>query len=363
MFLRKLSIISFKNIAGAEIELTRSVNCFVGGNGAGKTNLLDAIHYLSMGRSALGASDSQSLRHDDEFFLIEGDYTSDRERSERIVCSFKPSAGKKLKRGEKEYDRLSEHIGVIPIVVVTPSDSSLVSDSAEERRRFLNSFLSQTDREYLGTLVRYNHLVAERNKLLKTRAGGELLEVIDMQLTPYGDRIYRKRADLVERITPLAEEFYKTLSGDGERVTLEYRSELTETGMEEVLRRNGERDVVNGFTTGGIHRDDLVMKIGGYPLRKYGSQGQQKSLLVALKLAQYTILAETCGTRPILVLDDLFDKLDISRVERLLELVCAPDFGQVFISDCNKLRLEEILSRNDIEHSLFNVAQGNIEAV
>lgn len=360
MFLKKISVISFKNISNASFTLADKVNCFVGGNGAGKTNILDAIHYLSMSKSAFGMSDAQSLGHGADFFVLEGDYHSDGGRGEKILCTFKPSAGKKIRRGDKEYERMAEHIGLIPVVIVSPADSALVSDSAEERRRFVNSFLSQTDPAYLSALVRYNHLLAERNKLLKTSASGELMDVIDMQLASYGNLIYEKRAALVERLSPLAESFYTSLSGDAERVTVEYRSELSDVPMESLLKSNMEKDYAVGFTSGGIHRDDLVLKIGSYPLRKYGSQGQQKSLLVALKLAQYAILAEERDTLPILLLDDLFDKLDLSRVERLLRLIETPDFGQVFISDCNKTRLSELFARLDIGHSMFNVTQGDI---
>ena len=374
MYLRKLSVISFKNIAQAELNFTPGVNCLVGDNGAGKTNLLDAIHYLSMSKSALGMTDTQSLGHGAEFFVLEGDYSEAGDdpaatgtsaatgRDERILCTFKPQTGKKLRRGEKEYPRTSEHIGLIPIVIVTPSDSVLVSDEAEQRRRFLNGFLSQTDRDYLALVVRYNHLLAERNKLLKgyTSAAGELLEVLDMQLSAAGDAIHAKRRTLVERVAPMVGEFYRELSGDSEQVSLEYHSQVNDVSTAELLAARREKDAVMGFTTGGIHRDDLVMRIGGYPLRKYGSQGQQKSLLVALKLAEYTVLGEACGTRPILLLDDLFDKLDLQRVERLLGVVCAPGFGQVFISDCNKLRLEELLRRCNIAHSMLRVDGGRI---
>jgi DNA replication and repair protein RecF len=363
MFLKRLSILSFRNIAEAELDTAGQVNCFVGENGAGKTNALDAIHYLSMCKSALGTSDREAVRHGDGFFVVEGNYATDEGRGERVLCSFRPATGKKIVRGEKEYDRASEHVGLVPVVVVTPSDSALVSDAAEERRRFLNGFLSQLDRQYLGAAVRYNRLLAERNKLLKTSASGELMDVMDMQLAASGETIHARRAELIEQITPLAERFYKTLSADSEQVALHYRSELNDLSMEQLLVRNRERDAMNGFTTGGVHRDDLAMHIGGYPLRRYGSQGQQKSLLVALKLAQYAILADRRATKPILLLDDLFDKLDLARVERLLEIICATDFGQVFIADCNKVRLEELLSRHGVRHTLFNVGQGKITAL
>lgn len=364
MHLCRLSILGFKNIGEALLELPDRINCFVGDNGAGKTNLMDAVHYLSMCRSSLAMSDSQCVRHDGDFFVLDGEYRCGGGRKETVVCTFKKGAGKSLKRNGKEYDKLSEHIGLIPLVIVSPSDSFLVTDAAEERRRYLNSFLSQLDRSYLSAAVRYNQVLSERNRLLKDNGGSQdILEILDMQLIEAGNVIHAKRRELVERLAPLTGEFYAELSGDRETVTLEYRSELNDSPFEDVLKHAAEKDRIMGFTTSGIHRDDLKMKIGGLALRKYGSQGQQKSFLVALKLAQYMIVASEKGEKPILLLDDVFDKLDPDRVGNLLALVSGGRFGQIFISDCNRARIEEILSRLGENYSIFVVEGGEVSKV
>ncbi|MBQ4279122.1 MAG: DNA replication and repair protein RecF [Rikenellaceae bacterium] len=362
MELKRLSLLNFKNVAEARMEFASRLNCFVGGNGAGKTNVLDAVHYLSMCKSAFGMSDAQSIRHGADFFLVDGEYRSDSERRESVVCSCRRGAAKVVKRAGKQYEKLSDHIGLVPIVMVSPSDTSLISESGEERRRYLNAFISQLDREYLAALVRYNHLLAERNKLLKLHGTGmdDVLEVIDLQMAEAGGRIYARRKEMLGRIAPMVAEYYALLAGDRERIELSYKSELDEAPMDELLRRSREKDRVMQFTTSGVHRDDIRMRIGGYALRKYGSQGQQKSFLVALKLAQYKIVAEAQGERPLLLLDDIFDKLDMRRVERLIALVCEPLFGQIFITDCNKVRLEGILDRCGEAYTLFDVADGEI---
>lgn len=356
MFLRKLSVLNFKNIAQADFEFTSRINCFVGGNGAGKTNILDAIHYLSMCKSALAMTDSQSVRHGGEFFVLDGEYTADGKR-ETVVCSFRRGEGKALKRNGKAYDKLSDHVGTVPVVMSSPFDTALVNDAAEERRRWLNGFISQLDRSYLAALIRYNNILAERNRLLKQDGGmGEILDILDIQLAEAGTVVWRRRGEVVKSLMPLAAEYYKILSDDSERVELEYRSELDGAALNEILAAARERDRMMRFTTSGVQRDDLVMRIGGYPLRKYGSQGQQKSFLVALKLAQYAVAAEMAGRKPLLLLDDLFDKLDLERVGRLIELVAGEGFGQIFITDCNKVRLEQVLAGHD--HELWNVGNG-----
>lgn len=361
MYLRKLTLLNFKNIAESELAFGEGINCLVGDNGAGKTNIIDAVYYLSMCKSAFGMTDGQSIRHGEEFFMAEGSYISDREKSEQIVCSCSRKGGKLLKRNGKEYERLSEHMGLIPAVVVSPADSVLISDAAEERRRFLNAFLSTLDRSYIQALIRYNALLAERNRLLKMHPDEEMLQIYDLQLVEHGNLIHARRKSLVERLQPLVAEYYRLLSEDREQVELHYKSELNETPFEEVLQQARQKDLINEFTTSGIHRDDLVLRIGGYPLRKYGSQGQQKSFLIALKLAQYAILAEEQHERPILLLDDLFDKLDAGRVEQLLHLVSSDRFGQIFISDCNPTRLQAILDRAGGSYTLYHVREGVAE--
>lgn len=360
MVLRDISLIGFKNITEQQLALSEGINCLIGDNGAGKTNLLDAVHYLSMAKSMLSMTDSQSLRHGDDFFLLDGRFTSDDGRPEQVCCSYSRRGGKTLKRNGKEYDRLSDHVGAFPIVVVSPSDTALISDSAEERRRYLNSFISQIDRSYLTALIRYNAALAERNKLLKTQPEESMIEIYDRMLSDSGDAIYSRRREIIEQMTPLVEQYYAQLSEDRETVEITYRSELSERPLSELLLASRQRDLVNEYTTCGIHRDDLVLGIGGYPLRKYGSQGQQKSFLIALKLAQYTMLADHRHEKPILLFDDLFDKLDMHRVAQLLSLVSGERFGQILITDCNKVRLQSTLDRAAATYRLFNVSQGEI---
>ncbi len=361
MFLEKLTLINFKNIAQETFNFSSRINCFVGDNGAGKTNILDAIHYLSLCKSSFPMTDGQCLKHSQDFFVIEGNYRSDRARLEHIFCGYKKQVGKTLKRNSKEYERLSEHIGLLPLVIISPTDSFLISDAADERRRYINAFLSQLDREYLSSILKYNHILSERNKLLKMEAtNSDVLQIYDEQLCMYGEIVYRKRAELIEKLAPIVARFYSFLSDDKDDVGLSYKSQLHDKAMKELLFEARLKDSINQHTTCGIHRDDLKMSIGGHPIRKYGSQGQQKSFLIALKLAQYIIVANSLEEKPILLLDDLFDKLDISRVERLIKLVSSSDFSQVFITDCNKLRLENILEQNKTEYSMWFIGDGVI---
>ncbi len=347
---------NFKNVAQAELRFDSRMNCFVGGNGAGKTNILDAIHYLSMCKSSLAMTDGQSVRHGEDFFVLDGEYVDPGERKEAVVCTFKRGEGKVLRRNGKVYEKLSDHVGLVPVVVVSPMDTMLVNDAAEERRRWLNGFLSQLDKAYLAAAIRYNNVLAERNRLLKMGGGGELLDILDMQLAEAGQVLWQRRAEVVGQLAPLVAEYYKVLSGDSEPVELIYRSEMNDAPLADILMRLRDRDKLCGFTTAGPHRDDLQMQIGGHPLRKYGSQGQQKSFLVGLKLAQHVLVAGRTGRKPLLLLDDLFDKLDMARVERLLVLVSGDEFGQIFITDCNKMRLEEVLAGHD--YALWNVEDG-----
>ena len=362
MYLRKLSILNFKNLRDASFELSRGINCFAGDNGAGKTNVLDAVYYLSVSKSAFGMTDGQNVLHGEEFFMLDGAYRTADDRAEEVVCTYSRRSGKTLKRNGKEYERMSDHVGLIPVVMVSPADTVLISDAADERRRYLNSFLSQLDRSYLRALMRYNAVLAERNRLLKMSSDEAMLSVYDAQLAEHGTLIYDRRRRMVERLQPVVAEYYAALSGDREQVELTYRSELAERSMADLLLASRERDIVNQFTTSGIHRDDLTLRIGGYPLRKYGSQGQQKSFLIALKLAQYTIVADESGEPPVLLLDDLFDKLDMGRVEQLIRLVSGERFGQIFITDCNKIRLQTILDRAGSEYTFFAVDGGCVNA-
>ena len=361
MWLKRLSLINFKNLSQAEIELAQGFNCFVGDNGAGKTNVLDAVHYLSMSKSAFTMTDGQSVKHGEEFFMAEGSYLMDSERLESVSCAFSRKGGKVLKRNGKEYERLADHVGNFPLVIVSPRDTELITDAAEERRRYLNSFISQLDSAYLSAIMRYNAVLAERNRFLKSSSDEQMLLIYDMQLSEHGTRVYERRREVVEQMRPMVEEYYRYLSDDREKVKITYRSELDEQSLSNLLLSSRQRDIINQFTCAGVHRDDLIFSIAEYPLRKYGSQGQQKSFLIALKLAQYRMIAEHSGERPILLLDDLFDKLDVGRVERLLSLVSGEGFGQILITDCNKLRLEDRLRSAGVGYQVFTVQGGEVK--
>ena len=361
MQLNKLSLINFKNIAEAEIVFSLGVNALVGSNGAGKTNVIDAIHFLAMSKSMSSLTDRQSVRHDEPFFVVDGSFTTDAQGTETVVCSFSRQSGKgvkSLKRNGKEYDKLSDHVGRIPVVVVSPQDSSLVYDSAEERRRFMNSFISQFDKLYLAALIRYNATLAQRNKTLKSHLDVSMLDIYDAQLSDAAKVIHARRKEITAKLQPLVEHYYKLISGDSEAVSLEHSSQLDGGDFCELLMQARTKDIANEHTTVGAHRDDFVFKIGEHPLRKYGSQGQQKSFLIALKLAQYKIVSDMRGERPILLLDDLFDKLDPSRVGALIAIVSSAEFGKIFITDCNTEHLTSILERSQSPYSLFEVVAG-----
>lgn len=364
MYLKKLSVIHFKNIGSLEAEFSPNLNCFVGDNGSGKTNVLDALHYLSLCKSFQALTDGQAVMHGKPFFVVDGSYVMDGGKTENVVCSFRRAGGKVVKRNGKEYKKLSEHIGLLPLVMVSPSDTALIHDSPDERRRYLNTFLSQLDREYLSDLVAYNLLLSQRNRLLKGMEGSgsyEVLEAIDHQMAAYGERIFGKRRRLVEEVAPRVAEYYRVLSDDRERVEMAYRSDLLDGDFAALLRESAERDLANRHTTVGVHRDDIRMDILGHPIRKYGSQGQQKSFLIALKLAQFDIMEREKGIKPVLLLDDVFDKLDMKRVENLIRLVAEDRFGQIFVTDSNKVRLDGILSGLSRDYSLFGVSAGEVK--
>ncbi len=363
MYLKSLYLINFKNIAEARLDFSPSINALVGDNGAGKTNIIDAIHYLSLAKSMMVMTDRQSVRHEQPFFVVDGTFQSDEGKSSGVVCSFsrqQVKGVKTLKCNGKEYERLSDHVGVVPVVVVAPQDISLVYDGAEERRRFLNSFISQLDPAYLNALIRYNATLSQRNTLLKSRAEESMLEIYDQLLSQSAEVIHAKRAEIIAQMQPLVEQFYRILSGEKETISLSYTSQLSATSFMELLQESRAKDRAMEHTTVGVHRDDLELKIEGFPLRKYGSQGQQKSYLIALKLAQYCIVSRDKKERPILLLDDLFDKLDHSRVEQLLQIVAEEEFGQIFITDCNRTRLEAILSSTATPYALYEVEGGEI---
>lgn len=351
MVLRRLNILNFKNIASADIEFREGVNCFVGNNGAGKTNILDAIYFLSMTKSAFGLSDIHCVKRGGDFFMLSGEYGDNPDELTKVVCSYKER--KVIKKDGKEYEKLRDHVGLVPVVFSTPSDVVLISDSPEERRKFLNASISQSDSDHLTALVQYNRLLAERNKALK---GGsefrEYIRILDMRIPDIATAIFKSRREYVARIAPTASRIYARISGENETVGIEYQSDLLINSAEDCLAKNSDRDTLLGYTTGGVHRDDIALSLNGVPIRKFGSQGQQKTMLLALKLAQ----AEILGKGAILLLDDIFDKLDTKRVANLLETVSEMKFCQIFVTDSNKVRVGEYLG----DCRIFNVKEGEI---
>lgn len=363
MFLKQITILNFKNLESVELTLPSGVCGVVGDNGAGKSNILDSIHYLSTARSMLLSSDPQSVRRGAEFFLLDGKYIGDSGLSDSVSCSYSrtetnSTSRKILKRNGKEYDRLSDHVGEFPVVVVSPQDYTIISDSAEERRRFFNMLISQFDSNYLNALIRYNALLLQRNRVLKEGGNEEMLNIYDQQLEPYSQTIHNIRGEVVELLTPRVAAMYEQLSGGRESVSMEYRSQLNSCDYTSMQLQSRDRDIMSGYTNCGVHRDDVIFTIDGEPIRRFGSQGQQKSFLVALKLAQYQLYSERKGELPILLLDDLFDKLDRGRVEHLIRLVAGDGFGQIIISDCNRERLHTTLSNAEVDYSIFTIEQG-----
>lgn len=378
MYLHRIRIINFKNIKEASLSFSPKINCILGDNGGGKTNLLDAIYYLSMTKSFFNIPENYAVTFGEQSMGLIGDYML-QEKSERIHLAIKlPDAAgagqparneKQLWRNEKRIAKFSSHIGLLPIVMVSPQDAILVNGSGEERRRFLNFILSQTDSLYLSNIQNYNALLAQRNKLLKlcagtgarsaaTRGWDELIQTITLQMESPAAYVHAKRQELAESLSQYTAQYYKELSGNREAVTMRYQSDLNSSTPKEIFQRSQQQDLRFGYTTAGPHRDDMLFFIEGFPIKKVGSQGQQKSFLIALKLAQFQIIKQISGKLPILLLDDLFDKLDMTRVEYLLSLVAGETFGQIFITDSNKVRINQILARVDSTAKSFEVHGG-----
>ena len=367
MFLKQLSAINFKSYSQIEVEFHSKLNCFIGNNGQGKTNLLDTIYYLSMCKSAFNPIDSQNIKHGEDFFIVQGQYNRD-QKEENIFCAVKLNEGKAFKRNGKEYQRLADHVGLLPLVIVSPADLALIIEGSEERRRYINSVISQFDKLYLDELIRYNRVLAQRNKLLKDFAdknsfSDDLIEVLDIQLEQLGNVIFTKRKQFVEKLIPIFQKYYSIVSGDSETVKLEYQSQLEDASYSELLKNSISKDRAIQYTSVGIHKDDLILMLGDHLIKKDGSQGQQKTYLIALKLAQFEFIKNISGIRPILLLDDIFDKLDLNRVESFIKLVSDNGFGQIFITDTNKSRLDEILEKLHSGYKVFKVEYGNIEIV
>ena len=362
--LEKIVISDFRNIELQELEFSPNINCISGNNGEGKTNLLDAIYYLSMTKSAFASSDRYTFRYGTEEFSLSGTYRMENGLASRFSMRMTTKGEKKVKRDDKVYGRVSEHVGVLPIVMVSPADISMVSESGEERRRFVNAVLSQMDREYMTALQQYNRLLQQRNKMLKEMdPDRSLLEVIDFRMSAFAGPIYQARKRFVEDLKPIIADYYKAVSGGTETVDIEYESDLSKASLEELLSVSYEKDRILKYTTAGLQRDDFVFKMNGWPIRRHGSQGQQKSFLVSLKFAQYEIMKKNYGFAPILLLDDVFDKLDMGRISNLLQMVASDDFGQIFITDSNKVRMSGIVDGLTQDRAYFETVSGTFRRI
>lgn len=357
--LRKIVVQDFRNISLAELSFSSNVNCISGGNGEGKTNLMDAIYYLSMTKSSFSSSDRYCFRHGTDSFSLSGTYRM-KDIDSRFSIRVTSGGEKKLRKDEKLYGRVSDHVGEIPIVMVSPSDIALVSDSGEDRRRFMNMVLSQMDKEYLSDVQQYNRLLSQRNTVLKTdRPDISLLEILDERMSSFAMRIYERRKRFTEDLFPVVGKYYQSLSGGKEAVDIAYKSDIDKGTLAEILATARNKDIALGYTSVGPQRDDLVFSMDGHPIRRCGSQGQQKSFLVSLKFAQYELMKESFGVPPMLLLDDVFDKLDMDRTGNLLAMVAGNDFGQIFITDSNKVRLSGIVDRITQDRAYFETSSGN----
>ncbi len=358
MILSRLSIVNFKNIVQADLNFSPNINCFLGNNGMGKSNLLDAIYYLSFCKSYTRNPDSQNIRHGEDFFVIQGYYERN-DNEEELYCGIKRRQKKTFKRNKKEYSRLSDHIGFAPLVMAAPSDHELILGGSEERRKFIDLVISQFDKQYLNTLIRYNKALEQRNALLRQECTDEMLyEIWEQQMDSTAAEIYNSRSHFLESFIPVFRRFYSEISSQNESADLIYTSHLAESPLLPQLKSTRQRDLILGYTSRGIHRDDMEMMLGDYPMKRIGSQGQCKTYLIALKLAQYDFLQGQGETAPILLLDDIFDKLDTERVKQIIKLVSSDHFGQIFITDTNRKYLDEIIQFIGSQYHIFAVNRG-----
>jgi len=357
MILQKLSLLNYKNFEAQSFEFDPKINCFVGNNGVGKTNVLDAIYHLSFGKSYFNPITTQNIKHGEDFFVIEGTYEKNNSQ-EKIVVSAKRGQKKIIKRNAKAYERFSDHIGFLPLVIISPADRDLIIEGSDTRRKFIDGVISQRDSEYLTTLLNYNRLLAQRNSLLKYFAANhtfnqDTIDIYNEQMHTFGTSIFGKRMAFLEEFLPIFLERYKSISSGNESLNLKYESQLKEDDLLNLLQSNITKDKISQYTNFGIHKDDLIFEIDGHPIKKFGSQGQQKSYLIALKLAQFDFIKTHSKDNPILLLDDIFDKLDETRVEHLITLVDNENFGQLFISDTHAERTEEVIKKVHQTYKMF----------
>lgn len=365
MYLQNLNISNFKNYPQAVADFSPKINCFTGDNGTGKTNLLDAIHYLSFCKSYFNPIDTQNIRHGEHFFAIHGHFIRNGDTSDKVSCVQKLGERKLFKLNDKAYDRLADHIGAFPLVMISPYDRDLINEGSDIRRRLVDSVISQFDKVYLDDLINYNKALQQRNSLLKqfydrNFFDPSMLEIWDDQISNLGREIFRKRKSFIERFIPIFQKYFNFISDGKEQVSIDYESRLHDADPAELLADSVEKDRILKYTTAGIHKDDLRFGIFGHPVKKFGSQGQQKSFVIAVKLAMFDYTKEEKGYKPILLFDDIFDKLDEHRVQQLISLVSENNFGQVFITDTQRARIKHVFDIIDIDHYIFNVTDGRL---
>ncbi|RDY62009.1 DNA replication/repair protein RecF [Flagellimonas nanhaiensis] len=359
MFLRHLSLVNYKNFDSKVMEFDPVINCLVGDNGVGKTNVLDAIYHLCFGKSYFNPVSTQNIKHNTDFFVVEGEFEKEG-KTEKIVCSFKKGTKKVIKRNGKAYEKFSEHIGFLPLVIISPSDRDLILEGSETRRKFMDGVISQSDKGYLQSLIKYNKVLVQRNSLLKYFVANntfdpDTLAIYNEQLHNLGTEIHKKRIAFIDAFVPIFKEQYAHIAEKDEQIMLAYESQLTHSSLLELLESNLEKDRALQYTSTGIHKDDLSFTIAGHPIKKFGSQGQQKSFLIALKLAQFHFIKELAKNTPILLLDDIFDKLDESRVSQIVSLVENENFGQIFISDTHAQRTESVVKSIHQSYKIFTL--------
>lgn len=365
MTLKDINILNYKNIADASLSFSPKMNCFIGSNGEGKTNVLDAIYYMSFCKSMSTNIDSNVIRHEADFFMITANYETDNGIMEELYAGMKRGVKKQFKRNKKAYKRLSEHIGLVPLIIVSPNDTVLIQGGSEERRRFLDMVIAQFDSTYIDNLNAYNKALQQRNTLLKMEEEPDalLLSLWEEEMARYGEAVYAKRDAFIKDFIPVFQKIYRLISGEKETVTLEYKSHCQRGPLLEVIQRDRAKDRIMGYSLHGIHKDDLEMMLGGYPIKREGSQGQNKTYAISLKLAQFDFLRKTISaTTPLLLLDDIFDKLDAQRVENIVAMVAGSNFGQIFITDTNRDHLSQILARSKSDYKIFFVKNGEVSS-
>ena len=360
MHLKNLQINQFKNHSQSSFSFTEQVNCFVGDNGAGKTNILDAIHYLSQSKSYFNHIDAQNIQFKMDYFMLKGNFTK-QETTDEIQCNLIDGEGKVLKKNLKKYKRFSEHIGQFPCVIISPTDSNLILEGSEVRRKYLDSSIAQYKQSYLKTLINYNKALKQRNALLKQFSERGYfdklsLETYDNQLILLGTLIHSERTSFLKELTPVFNRYYTEISGSKEVVNLVYNSQLNEADFKNLINASQVKDRASNYTQVGTHKDDILFEMNNHPIKKIGSQGQQKSFLIALKLAQFDFIKKIAGVPPIVLLDDVFDKLDQNRVGLIMQLVEDNHFGQIFLSDTHQERTLDALKTTQLSYKIFNLS-------